>query len=382
MDEQPEQAQEAAQTETEVVTEPVETTETVKVETPAPDTKNPTSPTERYKAAIAAKKAAPVEAKVETDEQPSEVKVDDTETGKEDKILPNRINTSQFSETEKEAIALLRELKKEDPNANLKDAYVIIEQRKATETQPEQVAEEAAPAEPNFTRLAEIEASLPELQAEYDTLTEEIENVEDDGELYNKAHAKKLSRALKIQSEISKLSKEGAELSEQLKQFTETQNAKANAVWEQAREVAIQEYPSLGIKGSELQKLANALVEEYSDPNHPNHAVLKSKDSLVIVADTAARQHAREVSEKTGKPYLEVLNGLRVQAQTTETKPEPKAEKPKVPQPKKITPVGGNNTATPQPKQLPAGWENWSPTQQYAHRMKEKGRAKPFGISV
>lgn len=320
---------------------PVETPAAV----PAKEPSKALSPTEAYEARVRAAraeqpKAAPKEAVAEVTppETPAEV-VPEPEVAppaaptepEREKILPNRIATSQFNDTEKAAIALLRELRQDDPNATLKDAYVIVEQRQAEA--------KATEPEPTPDPVEQAEASLSELRAKRRELAQS-------GTLYE-ADLDNLN--VEIENEIQKLAELKAERRIEGKKAAEEQNAAVNSVFEQSKARAIEAFPDLGDENSAHSAAVRAYIEEIRAPGHPNAALLEAVDAPYIVAMLTAKTLPKAT------------------AQPAPAKPTP------VPQPKpKIQPASGAQPATPQPTQKPANWDKMSFDERYAYNVKSR----------
>jgi hypothetical protein len=93
-------------------------------------------------------------------------------------ILPERIRTSQFDDFTKRAIAYLKDLKQEVPDATLRDAMRVLEVQDAeaeaaatveAEERQQRTEAAAAPVTARDTRIAELEA-LQDADAENETL--------------------------------------------------------------------------------------------------------------------------------------------------------------------------------------------------------------------
>lgn len=384
MDEPNEQAQ-AAAPETPVATEqPQPEVVIAKVETPTQEPSKALSPTERYlqrkqqpkQEAPKTEAVAQPEVTIETeapaetvDEAGNPETVDKEQTKpKEDKILPNRINTSQFNQTEQEAIALLRELRKDDEKATLKDAYVIVEQRQA-EAKASAPKQESEPAE---DPVAAIEAELSELRAKRREYAKEGKLYEEELDEVN----------VQIEDKIRILSKAEAKRDIAQERAAEAESAKVTTAFEKSKAEAIKVYPDLSDTTSDLGKEVSAFISELQTKGNPNASLLEAADAPMVVAQIAATRLAAKMESQQGIPFNDALQSLLA-------KPEVKKQAPAAAQPPKgqakpkIQPASGATQASPPPpKQNPPGWDRMSPTQKLQHRYKERGSNRGVGIMV
>lgn len=378
MDNEKGQAPEAAQTNPEpVVTEQQPEAKAPEATTPVEQTQQPVteqSPTELYEARRAAKaqpkQEAPAEPEPEqkpeegteaTEQQPE---TEEPEPDKKEKILPNRISTNQFNETEQEAIALLRELKKEQPDATIKDAYEIVERRqkeaKASEPEPEP---EVDPTDAIVTKLKELKEQRRKMaedgklyETDLDELNDQIETL--NGELSEIRAERKILERLNRQRE------------------EEVEHSKRKAAFDEARDKAVQMFPDLGDKDSVLYRAATDYIKELQDSEHPNHAMLAMPNGPILIAQHVAAQVATEMADESdGKiSFRDAFDSLLPKPNKPAGQPKG-AEPPKQAPVKKVTPASGAAVASPPTVQLPKNWDTMSPTDKL---MWKRGARQPM----
>ena len=286
-----------------------------KPETPAPvEAVPPSTPTPEQPAASTADETA-------RPEIPAEPKV---ESEPEDRLLPGRISTKQFNPMEQEAIALLREMRKEDPKANIADAYHLVEKRQA-EIAATAPAPSVDPVENLNDQVAEIDEKLEQM-AEEETLfgPEQAKLVQQRSDLAAKLAVERLKQ----------------------EQAIERQNTQTEDAFSQSKAQAVQKYPSLAINEdmpiSQLAAETQALVRQLQNPNHPKHSLLSEPHGPIVVADMAATALATKLAK---------LNKTTVDAELSALKgsPKPQPAAPAAPAPPKITPTSGALSPAPTP---------------------------------
>lgn len=270
-------------------------------ETPAPVAETPETP------------ADPEVEKPETEEESVDTEETETPAEPEAKKFPNRISTAQFTDQEKEALALQHEARKNgDMVPSFKEAIEIVEARH--EEKPVKVA---AKIDPN-----PIRAQLAELKA-------------------------KRAEALKTLGldEVVDIERQQDELNAQLETARAEQAAQRESLMPtlvQSRNEALTVFPSAAQQDTPLGKEINALVTEMRQKNHPD---LSEPDAPMLVAQRAAARLATRQAKEQGIPVSQALASLMaakapVKAVTPPVKTEP--VKPK------ITPASGA-AATPPP---------------------------------
>lgn len=249
------------------------------------------------------------------------------------KILPGRISTSQFSDMEKEAIAHLREMRQTDPEASIKDAYVIIEKRHeaARAAQAAQQAESEA-ADP----LAELRQELADVDAELDKAGESET-------LFGKEQVKLVRLRSDLAAKLAKAEAK-AEAAQELEQreSNKSENAKIATTFEKSKAEAIALYPDLADENSALGAHARAYLEEIG----PDSPIRQQPDAPMIVGQQAALRRARELAVEKSISIGEALQSLGAKPVAKTAAPAA----PAAPQPaKKITPATGAAPNVPVP---------------------------------
>ncbi|MCG3768883.1 MAG: hypothetical protein JW394_1004 [Nitrospira sp.] len=332
--------------------EPVVTAAVAEATPPPPPATEPApalSPTEQYQARVKARQTeAPKPAATEVapvQEPPKEAEVEPAvvpaEPAKE-KILPNRITSSQFNQTEQEAIALLREMRHTDKDATLKDAYIIVEQR--------QEAAKANQPEPTADPVEQIEASLSDLRAKRRELATNGSLYETDLDDIN----------VQIENQIQELAELKAERRIEGKSAARAQSEAINNTFEQSKAKALASYPTLADETSEHSAATRAYIAELRTPGHPNAALLEAVDAPMLIAMLTAPQTPK----------------------ATQQPAKPAAAPPAAPQPKKIQTASAATPATPQPTQQPANWESMSPDEQYRFRVATKRKSGGVALGI
>lgn len=272
---------------------------------------------------------------------PKTVKEPDKEPEpKPERILPHRIPVRQFNEIEQEAIVLLRDLRKEDENVTLKDAYILVEKRH------EEARKAHVEPEPQVDPLADLRKQVADLDAKLD------EAGENEG-LFGKEQVKLVRDRADLAAKLAKaeakleLRQETAQVSQQ-----ERENAVILTAFEKSKAEAIQIYPDLGDDSTELGREANAYIEELKQPGNPDAAILEMKNAPALVAREAVERLARRVAEEKGISVTEAITGLMA-------KPLAKAAPPAAKMAPKITPASGAATSSPAPaKPKFTDWHN------------------------
>lgn len=239
-----------------------------------------------------------------------------------EKVLPNRINTAQFSGDEQEAIKLRKELRDSGQDVTLKEALELVEDRqKKSQTAKEPEIVEPDPEDAIQTELAEIEASLDEA-AESELFTKEVRGLMDrKSELIRKAE---------------KLNDEKTQRQSEVK--SERMTAR-----EKVKQDTLLAYPSADNPNSELGKEVAALIAELKDENHPDHAMLFSEKAPKFVTQEAAERVATRMSKDGSITFDQALAKLK----PTQMKvPVPKVQEKQ--QQQKVSPASGSlGTAAP-----------------------------------
>ncbi len=238
-----------------------------------------------------------------------------TETAPETKKkFPNRIATAQFSDTEKEALALRKSAKDAGEEVpSLREALEIVEARH--EEKPKAKPAQRIDTDPIRAKLAEL-------------------------------HAKRVETLKSLGlDEVVNIEAEQAELNAQLDQARAEQQAQRDSLkpaLEQSRDEALAVFPSAAQQDTPLGKEINALVSEMRKNGHPD---LSEPDAPMLVAQKAAARLATKQAKEQGIPVSQAFAALMAgktpaTAATTPAKTEP--AKPK------ITPASGA-AATPPP---------------------------------
>lgn len=296
------------------------------------------------------------------EEPPVEEPPTEPEPAPKERILPNRISTSQFKPEEQEAIALLPELKKADPTASLRDAFLVLDRRKA---------------EANAPVLAPV--VQPPGPTEIDTLTAELADVD---AILNKAAEEdsrftpELKAATAKQAQLTARLELAHERERQAQSAQDTAFATARAA---ARVEAETQYPDAGNPGTPLgREVAQTIAALKGNPAHPDHNLLYVANAPLVIAQNAAMKLAQAESRETGIPVAQALANLMAKPTvaapvTPKAKPEPVKPAPVAP---KAIPASGAAQVTPTPPE-PDGSEllkgPWDPKAYSALLQKQQG---------
>ena len=252
------------------------------------------------------------------------------------RVLPNRISTQQFSETEQEAIALGKALKEAGEDVpSLKERIEIVEGRNKAKAQAEAMPPPPPkPPEPSAVdtltaELAELDAKLAEAGEKESPLTPEL--VETIGK--RSTVAADLALAKERQANVEAAARQGFEAQRA------AADAKAKAL-----------FPSLSDKSSELRLRVNKEIAARQNPAHPDHESLFVAKSPLIITQDVATALAEELAEANGTSVAEELAALMPKPAARTAAPAA-TPKPAVatPQTKKVTPASGAAAQAPAP---------------------------------
>ena len=235
------------------------------------------------------------------------------------RVLPNRVTTAQFSDIEQEAIALgkiFRDAGEDVPT--LRERIELVEQRQA-----EAIRANPPPPDPD-TELAEIEAELAEATASEDEL----------------ARSLGVDELLSKQKRISELAAMKRQITDALAQAQADGEANFRAERLQVIDQAKGMFPDSKDPETELGQEIQGLISEIREtPNHPNRAVLSTKDAPLFVAQTAATRVAhRRAAEKGTTVALEYSALMNSAPAYRETAAPQQGQR-------RVTPAGGAASA-------------------------------------
>lgn len=233
-------------------------------------------------AAPVAAPAEPVTEPVATDPAPVATDPAPAAAPEPEKILPNRIGTGQFAQSTQRAIALMHELNNGKPEGQgpytLKDCLGMVEQADA------KAIGTPAQAQPS----------------ERETLAGEIASMED--QLREAGESQSLMTP-EITKTISDLTTKKARL-EALKATEETEQTRTLQEHVRARDAirdqVIADYPAAKDSSTPLGARISAIIKEWSNESHPEHALLSRADAPRIVAERAANEVAEHASKLFG----------------------------------------------------------------------------------
>lgn len=237
------------------------------------------------------------------------------------RILPNRINTAQFSGDEQEAIKLRKELRDSGQDVSLKEALELVEDRKSKSAQSEQgqqqqqQTEHTDPDQEIRDELAKVESDLDEA-AESELYTKEVRELE--------------KKRTQLTIKIGKLDEAKAQRENDVK----SQRLSAR---EKVKQDTLQAFPSAADPNSELGKEVTALIAEMKDENHPDHPMLFSEKAPKLVTQLAAERVAERMAADGSMTVDQALAKLKANGQ------QPPAQQQQAPQQKqRVNPASGS----------------------------------------
>lgn len=275
---------------------------------------------------------APEEAPQTAKEPDAEEEADDPALPDLDKPLPNRISTQQFDPATKRAMKVMHALNQgkkwgEPGYIPLEKAMEIV---KRESKQPEAKAPEADPVQEVQQVTTDLDTKLSDLEAQKRQL---IADGEDLSEI--EAEIRKTDREIAR----AQVSLEFAKRDQQAREQNERDNARKEQVsrFQTAQESVLHEFPSAKDRTSTLGTEIAAVIAEFSDPEHSNHALLQAGDAPRFVTNEAIARLAQR----------EKISIAKATARFSAAPPAPPVpvEAAKVsPPPKKVLPASGGTT--------------------------------------
>lgn len=267
-----------------------------------------------------------------------------------EKLLPNRINTSQFDDREQEAIALKHDLEKEGEKISLKEACERIEAKYG----PRPAAEVTPPIPAPVVEPAHIVAARAELaalsQQIKDTARDELNR--DEIEDLRMVYVEKLAD-LKSELKISKLKDELS--ADQLAQAVRTKQITAR---DASKEATLKEYPTANdddsLLGAEITKQYLAIQ---SDTKHPDRARSGADDFPAYLTEKAAKAVSARLQKTLGyteAQALEAVKGKPVTEAKGPVAPAVPAKTPVPPVPRTILVTAPGGKPAPEPVAMDA----------------------------
>lgn len=235
------------------------------------------------------------------------------------KILPNRINTAQFSGDEQEAIKLRKELRDSGQDVTLKEALELVEDRKSKSAQSEQgnqqQADQPNPEQALRDELAQVESDLDKA-AESELYTKEVRDLE--------------KRRTQLTRDVERLDEANARKVENVK--VERMTAR-----ERVKQETLQAFPSAADPNSELGKEVTALIAEMKDESHPDHPMLFSEKAPKLVTQLAAERVAERMASDGSMTVDQALAKLKANGKA------PATQQQQAPQQKqRVNPASGS----------------------------------------
>ncbi|TSA40722.1 MAG: hypothetical protein D4R57_01520 [Verrucomicrobiales bacterium] len=225
------------------------------------------------------------------------------------KILPNRINTAQFSGDEQEAIKLRKELRDSGQDVTLKEALELVEDRKK-KSQPDQ-GQQQQPAQTNPEQALRDE--LAQVEKQLDTAAE--------SELYTKEVRDLEKRRSQLERDVERLDEAKAQRENNVK-------AERMTAREKVKQETLQAFPSVADPNSELGKEVTRLIAEMKDESHPDHPMLFSEKAPKLVTQLAAEKVAERMAADGSMMVDQALAKLKsngkAPAPTTQQAPQQK----------------------------------------------------------
>lgn len=227
-------------------------------------------------------------------------------TPEPEKILPNRIGTGQFLPTTQRAIALMHELNNGQPEGvgpySLKQCLTMVEEADA-KVSGTPVSQPASERETLGAEIAAMEDQLREAGESQSLMTPEITKTISD--LTTK---KARFEALKATDET--------EQTRSLQEHVRSRDA--------VRDAVIADYPAAKDSSTPLGARISAIIKEWSNEQHPQHAMLSRSDAPRIVASQAIEEMANQAVKLFGvtkEVALQQLSGKPATA--TPAAPQP-----------------------------------------------------------
>jgi hypothetical protein len=248
---------------------------------------------------------------------PAETSQVDPATGK---ILPNRINTAQFSGDEQEAIKLRKELRDSGQDVTLKEALELVEDRKSKSAQSEQGQQQQQSAQTNPEQ--ELRDELAQVESDLDKAAE--------SELYTKEVRELEKRRTQLTRDVERLDEANARKVENVR--TERMTAR-----ERVKQETLQSFPSAADPNSELGKEVTALIAEMKEESHPDHPMLFSEKAPKLVTQLAAERVAERMASDGSITVDQALAKLKANGKA------PATQQQQAPQQKqRVNPASGS----------------------------------------
>lgn len=286
-----------------------------------------------------------VETTPAAEETETEVEAE-TETAEEaddDKPLPGRISTKQFDDHDQRVLRTMHALnhgKKpgEPGRVGIPEVVAMLAKQDGKVEAPA-----AAPVEPAPSPVETINEKVTDLESSLKTLREQKRAAIEQGESTVDLEEQIDDTRDALAQERANFAFEQREGERQQAEQAADRNRKANETLASSKAAAIQQFPALKDPSSPLGSMAVDVIQELKDPQHADHALYKSPNAGMLIAQYALNR----LAEKEGASLADTVSKYAAKAATPAPKPVPVPPKPATPAPRKVLPAVGSQTTNP-----------------------------------